>query len=51
MDNIYTSFIVIIIILIAVSISAKHFGKAKLYMIVKPLNMIFIIALPLMEVR
>ena len=51
MDNINTYFIVIIFLLIVTSISAKQFRKAKLYMIVKPLTMLFIIALPLLEVR
>lgn len=51
MDNINTYFIVVIFLLVIASISAKQFGKAKLYMVVKPLTMLFIIALPLLEVR
>ena len=46
-----TYFIVVIFLLIVTSISAKQFRKAKLYMVVKPLTMLFIIALPLLDVR
>ena len=51
MDSVNTYFILIIFLLIVTSIFAKQFGKAKLFMIVKPLTMLFIIALPLLEVR
>lgn len=51
MDNINIYFLVIIFLLIVTSISAKQFRKEKLYMVVKPLTMLFIIALPLLEVR
>ncbi len=51
MDNMNTYFIVVIFLLIVTSISAKQFRKAKLYMVVKPLTMLFIIALPLLDVR
>ena len=51
MDNVNTYFVIIIFLLIVASISAKQFEKAKLYMVVKPLTMLFIIALPLLDVR
>lgn len=51
MENVNSFFIIIIFILIAISISAKQYRKARLYMFVKPLTMLFIIALPLLEVR
>lgn len=44
-------FIFIILLLIVLSIFAKQSGKQKLYMIAKPLTMLFIISLPLLEIR
>ena len=44
-------FIIIISLLILLSIFAKQYGKQKFYIIVKPLTMLFIIAIPLLEVR
>lgn len=51
MEYISTYFLVVVFILIAVSISAKQFGMSKLYMVAKPLTMLIIISLPLLEVR
>lgn len=44
-------FIIIILLLILVSIFTKQTGREKLFFIAKPLTMLFIIALPLLEVR
>ena len=51
MENIKIYFQFLIIILIAGSIFAKQFGKKKLYFALKPLTMLFIIALPLLDFR
>ncbi len=51
MADIETYFLVIVFILIAILISATQFGKTKLYMVAKPLTMLIIIALPLLEVK
>ncbi len=51
MDNINIVFLILIILLISFSIFAKQFGKRKLYIVVKPLTMLCIIALPLLEIR
>ncbi len=44
-------FIIIILLLILITIFTKQIGREKLFFIVKPLTMLFIIALPLLEVR
>ena len=44
-------FIIIISLLILLSIFAKQYGKKNFYIIAKPLTMLFIIAIPLLEVR
>ena len=51
MTNITTYFIIIILLLILLSIFAKQYGKQKFYIIIKPLTMLFIIAIPLLEMR
>lgn len=51
MHSINTYYLILIFLLIFTSVSAKQFGKLKLYMIAKPLTMLFIIALPLLEGR
>jgi uncharacterized membrane protein YhhN len=51
MSIIDSLFIIVILLLISVSVYAKYYNKKKLFFIVKPLTMIFIIALPLLEVR
>ena len=51
MTNITTYFIIIILLLILLSIFAKQYEKQKFYIIAKPLTMLFIIALPLLEIR
>ena len=44
-------FIIIILLLILLSVFTKQTGREKLFYIAKPLTMLFIIALPLLEVR
>jgi len=44
-------FIIIILLLILISVFTKQTGREKLFLIAKPLTMLFIIALPLLEVR
>jgi uncharacterized membrane protein YhhN len=51
MGNMNTYFLIPIILLIVISIFAKQFGKSKLYFVAKPLTMLFIIALPLLDMR
>ncbi len=51
MTNVSTYFTIIIIFSIFVTIIAKQFEKQKLFYIAKPLTMLFIIALPLLEIR
>lgn len=51
MDNPNIYVIIVILISIVVSILAKQIGKKKLYFILKPLTMLMIIALPLLEIR
>ncbi len=51
MDNINTYFIIAIFLFIVASISAKQFGKTKLYIIFKPITILLIIVLPLLDVR
>lgn len=46
-----TYFLILILLLICLSIYSKQFGIRKLYIAVKPLTMLFIIALPLLEIR
>jgi len=50
-DNINTYFIIAIFLFIVASISAKQFGKTKLYIIFKPITILLIIVLPLLDVR
>ncbi|MDA3860531.1 MAG: lysoplasmalogenase [Melioribacteraceae bacterium] len=51
MASITSYFLIPIILLIVISIYAKQFAKTKLYFVAKPLTMLFIIALPLLEIR
>ncbi len=51
MTNITTYFIIIISFLIVLTIFAKQIGKQKLFFVAKPLTMLFIIAIPLLELR
>ena len=51
MESITTYFIVIILASILFSIYAKQFEKRKLYVIVKPLTMLLIITMPVLEMR
>jgi uncharacterized membrane protein YhhN len=51
MDNINIYYFNFILISIAISIYAKQFGKQILYYFAKPLTTLFIIAVPLLEMR
>ncbi len=51
MDSINTYFIITIFLFIVASISAKQFGNIKLYRIFKPITILLIIALPLLDGR
>ena len=44
-------FLIIILLLILISIFTKQTGREKLFYVAKPLTMLFIIALPLLEMR